>query len=84
MSAASVLSGSGTVATYTRKMGQAARPEMEIFLDNHTSNTIYTTLDALSGRVEISAPHSARFDEVRITLEGTVKTYVEAMSPATV
>lgn len=36
-----------------------------------------------AGKVEITAPHSTRFDEIRITLEGTVETWVENLSPST-
>jgi len=54
---------------------------MEIILDDYTEGKFYSTFDALSGRVEITAPHNARFDEIQITLEGTVKTFVENLSP---
>lgn len=56
---------------------------MEITLDDYTPGKVYTTFDALSGKVDITAPHNARFDEIQITLEGTVKTYVENLSPTT-
>jgi hypothetical protein len=85
MDAASVAqSTTGTLATYARKMGHhSGRPDMKIILDNHDDGKIYTTFDALSGRVEITAPHNARFDEIQITLEGSVKTFVENLSPHT-
>jgi hypothetical protein len=85
MDAASVaMSTTGTLATYARKMAyNSGRPDMKILLDNHDDGKIYTTFDALSGRVEITAPHNARFDEIQITLEGSVKTFVENLSPHT-
>ncbi|KAN0093627.1 hypothetical protein V8E51_016811 [Hyaloscypha variabilis] len=84
MDAASVAqSTTGTLATYAKRIGLRSRPDMEILLDNHAEGKIYTTLDALSGRVEITAPQNARFDEIQITLEGVVKTYVENLSPHT-
>ena len=83
MYAASVQSTTGTLASYARKITQNGRPDMEIILDDHSEEKIYTTLDALSGKVEITAPNSARFDEIQITLEGFVKTYVENLSPHT-
>lgn len=54
---------------------------MEIILDNHTNDKVYSTLDAISGKVQITASRDARFDEIQITLEGSIKTYVENMSP---
>lgn len=57
-------------------------PDVKIVLDNHNDQRIYTTLDAISGRVEITAPFTVRFDEIRITFEGIIKTHVEIMSPA--
>jgi len=83
MYAASIQSTTGTLAGYARKMTQNGKPDMEIILDNHTEGKKYTTFDPLSGRVEITAPHEARFDEIQITLEGTVKTFVENLSPHT-
>ncbi|TVY84147.1 hypothetical protein LSUE1_G003020 [Lachnellula suecica] len=79
--AASIQSTTGTMATYARKLSQQGRPDMEIILDDHTDGKIYSTFDAISGRVEITAPHNARFDEIQITLEGTVRTFVENLSP---
>jgi len=80
--AASIQSTTGTMAEYARKLGHSARPDMEIILeDSHSDQKIYTTFDAISGRVNITAPHNARFDEIRITLEGQTKTYVENLSP---
>ncbi|KUJ24395.1 uncharacterized protein LY89DRAFT_679552 [Mollisia scopiformis] len=81
MYAASIQSTTGTLAGYARKMTQNGRPDMEIILEDHNEGKTYTTFDPLSGRVEITAPHEARFDEIRITLEGTVKTFVENLSP---
>ena len=62
-------------------MAQNGRPELEIALDDHQNGKIYSTFDPVSGNVKITAPHNARFDEIRITLEGSSKTYVENLSP---
>lgn len=83
MSASSVHTATGTIAGYARRVTQHSRPDIEIILDNHSDGKVYTTFDALDGRVEITAPHSARFDEIQITLEGSVKTFVENLSPHT-
>ena len=79
----SIQSTAGTIASnIARRMSQHSRPDMEIILDDHHEGRIYSTFDAIRGRVEITAPHNARFDEVQITFEGSTKTYVENLSPA--
>lgn len=79
--ASSIQSTTGTIASYARKIVQSGKPEMEIIIDGHKDNKVYTTYDPLSGRVEITSAHNARFDEVQITLEGSTKTWVENLSP---
>jgi hypothetical protein len=79
--AASVQSTTGTIATYAKKIVQNGRPNMDIILDDHAEGKVYTTFDALSGKVEITASHNARFDEIQITLEGSTKVWVENLSP---
>lgn len=83
MYAASIQSTTGTLAGMARKMTQNGRPDMEIILEDHTEGKKYSTFDPVSGKVAITAPHEARFDEIKITLEGTVKTFVENLSPHT-
>jgi len=71
-----------TVATLARKIVQHGHPEVDIKLDQHDDRPItYTTGDSLSGKVSITAPHAARFDEVEITLQGLTVTHVENMTP---
>jgi hypothetical protein len=80
--AASVQSTTGTIANYARKMAQnSSRPNVEILIDDHNPGKVYTTFDGVSGKVNVTAPQNARFDDIRITLEGTTKTYVENLSP---
>lgn len=79
--ASSIQSRTGIIAGYAQKM-TGTRPDIQIILDNHEQGKVYSTFDALSGHVEIVAPQNARFDEVQITLEGTVKTQLETMSPS--
>lgn len=74
-------STSATVSAFAKRIVQNGRPEMEIILDNHDEAKKYTTFDALSGRVEITASQNARFDEIHITLEGMTKVWVENLSP---
>jgi len=83
MSGASIHSTTGTIASAYKKIAQNGRPDMDIVLDNHTDRKVYTTFDALSGKVNITAPHESRFDEIQITFEGTVRTAIENLSPHT-
>lgn len=78
--AASVQSTAGTISSYARKMARPAHPDMEILLDHHHDGKVYTTFDALTGRVLITAPHAARFDEIQITLVGSIKSFLENVS----
>ena len=71
----------GTVATYAKKIAQKGKPDVEIILDDHIVEKAYTTFDSISGRVDFTAPHNARFDEIKITFEGTTRTYVDNVNP---
>jgi hypothetical protein len=82
MSASSIHSATGTIASI-KKMAHNSKPDMNIVIDNHDDGKVYSTFDALSGRAEITAPFNARFDQIQITLEGTIKTFVENLSPYT-
>jgi hypothetical protein len=70
MATPSINSTQGSLGGYAKKMIHNGQPEMEIHLDNHTDGKIYTTFDAISGKVHITATQTARFDEIQITLEG--------------
>ncbi|QSZ37516.1 hypothetical protein DSL72_008614 [Monilinia vaccinii-corymbosi] len=80
MSASSVPSGSGTLANYAKKINPTKRPDVEVHIDDHYDGKTYTTLDAISGKVSITAPQDAQFDEIQITLEGVTRTCVENIS----
>lgn len=80
--AASLHPSVDSITGIARRMGPNSRPALEILLDNHHDGKIYSTFDAIRGSVAITAPHNARFDEIRITFEGTTKTYVENLSPS--
>jgi hypothetical protein len=79
--AASIVSTSGSIATYAKKMALNGRPAIEIVLENHNDGKIYTTFDPIKGAVNITAPHNARFDEIRITFEGSTRTWTENLAP---
>jgi hypothetical protein len=59
-----------------------SRLGVEVIIDDHTNERVYTTFDAVTGRVKIMAAQNMRLDEVKITLEGLAKTSVENLSPA--
>jgi len=75
--AVSVQTTTATIASYARKMTQSSRPGVEIILHNHSAGKAYTTFDEITGRVNITSSHNVRFDEIRITLEGTTKTFID-------
>ena len=73
-----------TVVDYVMKRAHHSRPGVEVIVDGHTPEKTYTTFDAVAGIVKITAPHQQNvpFDEVRITLQGQAKTFVEKLSAA--
>ena len=79
--AASIDSTTGTVATYAKKIAPKGKPNVEIILDDYIVEKAYTTFDSISGRVDFTAPQNARFDEIKITFEGTTRTYVDNVNP---
>jgi len=78
---ASFVSTPGAIGTYARNMTQTGKPGLDILVDGHRDGAVYTTFDSISGKVNITAPHASRFDEIRITFEGCTRTYVENISP---
>ena len=81
--ASSIHATTGTMAGYARSIRQSGTPDIDIILANHTEEKVYTTYDSITGNVNITASHNARFDDIRITLEGLTRTYVENLSPHT-
>jgi len=57
------------------------RCSLDIVLDNHAEDKVYTTYDSITGNVNITASQDSPFDDIRITLEGSTKTYVENFAP---
>ena len=61
------------------------RPTITIALHDDQHDVFvpsYTTLDKVQGEVTIAAPYDTAFDQIYITLEGSVKTFVEKMATA--
>jgi hypothetical protein len=80
--AASIRSTTGSLATYVSKLAPSSRPGVEVVIDDHHPKKIYTTFDAVTGVVHITAPQNVPFDTVRITLEGCSKTFLQNLSAA--
>jgi hypothetical protein len=78
----SVESTSSSIVGFVKKIAQNSRPGVEVIIDDHTPQKIYTTFDAVTGVVKITAPQNTRFDEINITLEGRSKTFIENFSAA--
>lgn len=80
---ASVRSTSGSLANNFRsKLTTSSRAGVEIVIDGHSPEKIYTTFDAVTGVVHITAPQNVPFDTVRITLEGSSKTFLQNLTAA--
>ncbi|KAG9595819.1 hypothetical protein KCU86_g5166, partial [Aureobasidium melanogenum] len=76
-SASSYASSHGAMASKLRTLALGSKPHINIVLNDERSS--YSTLDKLSGKVEIVVPHSTRFDEVEIQFIGTTKTFLDKM-----
>ncbi|KAG9948085.1 hypothetical protein KCU85_g5261, partial [Aureobasidium melanogenum] len=76
-SASSYASSHGAMASKLRTLALGSKPHVNIVLNEERSS--YSTLDKLSGKVEIAVPHSTRFDEVEIQFIGTTKTFLDKM-----
>lgn len=56
------------MASKLRTLALGSKPHVNIVLNDEQSS--YSTLDKLSGKVEIAVSHSTRFDEVEIQFIG--------------
>ena len=59
------------------------KPMVEIVLTDGQQNSFipsYTSLDEIKGEVSITVPIDTQFDQIYITFEGIVKTYVEKIA----
>ncbi|KAI9803561.1 MAG: hypothetical protein M1825_001904 [Sarcosagium campestre] len=73
-----------SVKTQMRALAQRGRPQIEISLQGQDNGSLctFTTSDKLEGEIAITAQQDARFDDIQITFEGSVKTFVEPMTTA--
>lgn len=73
----------GQLAARVKKIGQKAKPTIEITLcDDQQESCVpsYSSLDEIKGEVAISASSNTSFDDVYITFEGATRTFVEKIA----
>jgi len=66
-----------------KNMGSRSKPVISITLNDdqqHAFVPSYTSLDEIRGVVSVTASCDIRFDEVYITFEGVIRTYVEKIA----
>ena len=71
------------LALTKKNLGLKAKPRIEIKLNDDQQDTFipsYTSLDPIKGEVSISSHTDLPFQDVYITFEGFVKTYVEKVA----
>lgn len=76
----SILSTNSSLVGLVTKATHNSNPGIKVLIDNHTPQKTYTTFDAVTGVVQITAPQNVRFDEMRITLEGRAKSFIDGFS----
>jgi len=62
-----------------------SKPKIEITLDDQLSQTFvpsYTTLDQIRGTATVTSPTDMMLDDIHISFQGTVRTYVEKQASA--
>ena len=66
-----------------KSLGSKSKPVISITLSDNQQHAFvpsYTSLDEIRGVVSITASSDTPFDEIYITLEGTIRTYVEKLA----
>ena len=66
-----------------KNLASKSKPAISITLSDDQQKAFvpsYTSLDEIRGVVSITAPSDTRFDEVYITFEGVIRTYVEKIA----
>ncbi|KAI9858220.1 MAG: hypothetical protein M1824_004390 [Vezdaea acicularis] len=82
MTTTNTIASRQTVATQMRSLVQKSKPDIQILLNNREGSSIstFSTGDKIEGEVLMTAPHDCRFDDISVTFEGSVKTYVEKLA----
>ena len=74
---------SGPLASRVLNLGQKPKPAIEITLNDEQKDAFcptYTSLEPIQGEVTITASSDMSFDDLYITFEGSIKTFVEIAS----
>ena len=74
---------SGPLASRVLNLGQKPKPIIEITLNDEQKDAFcptYTSLEPIQGEVTITTSSDMSFDDLYITFEGSIKTYVEIAS----
>ena len=73
----------GQLATRVKKIGQRAKPLIDITLNDNQRDDFapsYTSLEEIKGDVSVTASNDFRFDDIYITFEGATRTFVEKIA----
>ena len=74
---------SGPLANKVLSLGQKPKPVIEVTLNDEQKDAFcptYTSLEPIQGEVSITTSSDMSFDDIYITFEGSIKTYVEIAS----
>ena len=77
------ISMSGPLASRVLNLGQKPKPVIEITLNDEQKDAFcptYTSLEPIQGEVTITTSCDMNFEDLYITFEGSIKTYVEIAS----
>ncbi|KAL6713954.1 hypothetical protein ACLMJK_008448 [Lecanora helva] len=73
----------GQLADRMKNLAQKGKPTIEITLNDEQQESFipsYTSLDTIKGQVSISTSSDTSFDDIYITFEGAVRTFVEKIA----
>ena len=73
----------GPLASRVKSLAQRSKPVIEIALSDDQRDNFcpsYTSLDEIKGQVSITTPNDMNFEEIYITFEGAMRTYVEKIA----
>ena len=77
------ISISGPLANRVKNLGQKGKPTIEVILNDDQKESFvpsYTSLEEIKGEVSVSAACDTDFDDIYITFEGAMRTYVEKIA----
>ncbi|KAJ1331864.1 Bul1 C terminus [Microdochium nivale] len=65
---------------YTRRLSLFSRPTMDVHIDNHYANKVYSTAALVAGHVSITCSADTPFHRVHILLLGTARSRIDGVS----